>query len=166
QANQDLSTMIKLGNVERDKNTWKCIDKIDYKTQLKKEDIASINWVYRCYQNFDGESLIKETYRKYPFYATKSKIAEEIINIEELEIVNDQKRSYNESMFFTIGYEGISLETYLNKLILNDVKLLVDVRKNSFSMKYGFSKSQLQNACEGVGITYTHMPELGIESAE
>ena len=67
-------------------------------------------------------------------------------------------------MFFTIGYEGISLETYLNKLIINDVRLLVDVRKNSFSMKYGFSKSQLKNACESIGIAYMHLPQLGIES--
>lgn len=34
--------------------------------------------------------------------------------------------------------------------------------KNPISMKYGFSKSQLQNACEGVGISYNHFPDLGI----
>lgn len=38
------------------------------------------------------------------------------------------------------------------------------MRKNAFSQKYGFSKSQLQKACEGVGIKYVHIPELGIES--
>jgi uncharacterized protein (DUF488 family) len=42
--------------------------------------------------------------------------------------------------------------------------MLCDVRKNSLSMKYGFSKSQLKNACEGVRIKYEHMPDLGIES--
>jgi uncharacterized protein (DUF488 family) len=31
-------------------------------------------------------------------------------------------------------------------------------------MKYGFSKSQLKNACEGVGIIYEHIPDLGIDS--
>lgn len=31
-------------------------------------------------------------------------------------------------------------------------------------MKYGFSKKQLQSSCEGVGIEYIHIPEVGIES--
>jgi len=164
QANQDLSTMAKLGNVERDNRTWKCLDESHYKNQLKPEDVATINWVYRTYQNHTAEDLIQETYRKYPFFATKSKIASKVLTKEELNKVNAQKRTHNTPMFFTIGYEGISLETYLNKLIINDVRLLVDVRKNSLSMKYGFSKSQLQNACESIGIKFIHLPQLGIES--
>ena len=31
-------------------------------------------------------------------------------------------------------------------------------------MKYGFSKSQLKNACESIGIKYLHIPDLGIDS--
>lgn len=166
QANQDLSTMTKLGHVERNDHTWTCTDKTDYKSQLKQEDIATLSWVYNTYNNFEAEDLIKETYRKYPFFATKSKIADKVLTREELDKVNAQKRAFKDPMFFTIGYEGVSLEKYLNKLIVNDVKLLVDVRKNSFSMKYGFSKSQLQNACEGIGIKFIHIPQLGIESHE
>lgn len=58
----------------------------------------------------------------------------------------------------------MSLEKYLNLLITSDVKVLVDVRKNAFSMKYGFSKATLQKAVEGVGLKYIHVPQLGIES--
>ena len=166
QANQDLSTMIKLGNVERENRTWNCIDETDYKKELKKEDVASINWVYSTYKDSEAEDLIKETYTKYPYFAIKSKIVEKVLDKEELNKVNAQKRTFENPMFFTIGYEGISLEHYLNKLIINDVKLLVDVRKNSFSMKYGFSKSQLQNACESIGIKFMHIPQLGIQSQE
>ena len=46
------------------------------------------------------------------------------------------------------------------------MKVLCDVRKNSFSMKYGFSKSQLKMACEGVGIEFLHIPEVGIASVK
>lgn len=42
--------------------------------------------------------------------------------------------------------------------------MLCDVRRNPWSRKYGFSKSTLSNACEGVGIRYEHLPELGIVS--
>jgi uncharacterized protein (DUF488 family) len=31
-------------------------------------------------------------------------------------------------------------------------------------MKYGFSKSQLKNACGSVGLGYIHLPEVGIQS--
>ena len=34
------------------------------------------------------------------------------------------------------------------------------------SRKYGFSKGTLAHACEGVGIRYEHLPELGIASEE
>ena len=67
---------------------------------------------------------------------------------------------------FTIGYEGISLEEYLNRLIKNNVKLLVDVRKNPLSQKYGFSKSSLTRYCGNLGIDYIHIPEVGIDSSK
>ncbi|MEO1517555.1 MAG: DUF488 domain-containing protein, partial [Bacteroidota bacterium] len=65
---------------------------------------------------------------------------------------------------YTIGYEGISQENYLNRLIQNNIKVLCDVRKNPLSMKYGFSKNQLLKACQGLGIEYVHVPEVGIPS--
>jgi uncharacterized protein (DUF488 family) len=71
----------------------------------------------------------------------------------------------NEATLFTIGYEGLSLEQYLNKLLNNQVKMLCDVRKNAFSQKYGFSKFELQDALNKVNILYLHIPELGILKA-
>ena len=73
-----------------------------------------------------------------PFYATKSQIANDILQKMSFQKILKQQRNIERQEFFTIGYEGISLETYLNKLIINDIKLLCDVRKNSLSMKYDF----------------------------
>lgn len=44
------------------------------------------------------------------------------------------KREQN--TLFTIGYEGISIDTYINKLLANQIKTLVDVRKNAYSNKW------------------------------
>ena len=74
------------------------------------------------------------------------------------------KNISKEVIFYTIGYEGISPETYLNKLVSSDVRLLCDVRKNAFSQKYGFSKSELKSLLAKVGIDYLHIPDLGIVS--
>ena len=62
----------------------------------------------------------------------------------------------------TIGYEGRSLEGYLNLLLHHGVTLLCDVRRNPFSRKWGFSKNTLAMGCEAVGIRYENLPELGI----
>jgi uncharacterized protein (DUF488 family) len=73
-----------------------------------------------------------------------------------------QKRGQN--TLFTIGYEGISIDAYINKLIANHIKTLVDVRKNAYSNKFGFSKKEFQYCLEKSSIKYIHIPELGIES--
>ncbi len=167
-AHQDLLTLGKYGFVDSKNNgkssKWVLANNSSFFSELKKEDQSSIHKVKKETETFSQKELVKYTYLKYPFYATKSQIAKDILSDDELATVEKQNRSKTSQEFFTIGYEGISLETYLNKLIINDVKLLCDVRKNSFSMKYGFSKSQLKNACESIGIKYLHIPELGIES--
>jgi uncharacterized protein (DUF488 family) len=168
QANQDLQTMIKYDLVENKPQefgeAWVNVAKETFFNLLNSADKSAIKTVKRQTADMDSNTLVRYTYINYPFYATKSQIAERLLSKEELEKVQAQKRSIKEPTLFTIGYEGISLETYLNKLIINDVKVLCDVRKNPISMKYGFSKKQLQNACESIGIKYVHIPDLGIVS--
>jgi len=67
-------------------------------------------------------------------------------------------------LLFTIGYEGITVEHYLNTLIKNGVQVLCGVRNNPLSRKFGFSKSSLQKYFGNIGIEYIHFPELGIKS--
>jgi uncharacterized protein (DUF488 family) len=66
----------------------------------------------------------------------------------------------------TIGYEGRNIDQFLSILVENKIRVLVDVRKNAFSRKIGFSKKQLITTLEMRGISYLHLPELGIESAQ
>ncbi|HEX2970629.1 MAG TPA: DUF488 domain-containing protein [Bacteroidales bacterium] len=164
QANADISTMVKYNQVKEAGKKWIKTDTEDYISQLKENDRKALIKLKTHYSGKSKDDLIRYTYLKYPYYAINSTIAECVLSPEEYFAVESAKPVFNSIVLFTIGYEGISLEDYLNKLILNGVKLLCDVRKNSLSMKYGFSKSQLKNACEGVGIGYEHIPDLGIES--
>jgi len=66
----------------------------------------------------------------------------------------------------TIGYEGKTLEGYLDQLLRESATVLCDVRRNPVSRKYGFSKGALASACEKLEIRYEHLPELGIASEE
>ena len=164
QASADLKTMAKYSQVELKGNIWFKIDKTNYLPDLKEKDRQAIRCVKLQYGNMSGDELIHLTYLKYPQLAINSIIAKDKLSKTEYQRIVDARPKSDETILFTIGYEGISLEEYLNKLIAHNIKVLCDVRKNSLSMKFGFSKSQLQNACTGVGIEYHHIPQLGIDS--
>jgi len=72
----------------------------------------------------------------------------------------------HETGITTIGYEGRNIDQFLSILVENNVGKLIDVRINAFSRKSGFSKNPLRSVLEKKGISYLHMPELGIESAQ
>jgi len=170
QANQDLMVLEKMGYIKREQNknaiSWKLVSEDDFIGAIKKEDLSCLNNVFRTFSKYRTNDLIKHIYLNYPFWAINSTIMNDLLTAEERSKVLLQKKQSDESTLFTIGYEGVSLEMYINKLILNDVKVLCDVRKNSYSQKWGFSKATLQDACEKVGIKFIHIPQLGIESNE
>lgn len=112
-----------------------------------------------------GDALIADVYRRYPYYATRSKIAERVLpTANDRDAIAAARPAPKRAGVVTIGYEGRSLEAYLNTLLQDAVTLLCDVRRNPLSRKYGFAKSTLSKACENVGIRYEHLPELGIAS--
>ena len=69
----------------------------------------------------------------------------------------------NEPEIFLIGYEGVDINEFMHKLILNNIQILIDIRYNPHSMKYNFNKNRLQKTLKNVQIEYIHIPELGIE---
>jgi hypothetical protein len=114
-----------------------------------------------------GDALIAETYRHYPYYAIFSEMKERLLTPCKMNAVErslDSTDSKNGTVVFTIGYEGILLEEYLNKLIRNRVAVLCDVRRNPVSRKFGFSGRTLSQVLRKIGIKYVHFPQLGIES--
>jgi len=113
-----------------------------------------------------GNELMKLVYEQYPYYAINSLKAAVIMDHEGMNRINAIKEQFKqtEQILFTIGYEGVSVENYLNTLIKNDVRVLCDVRNNPLSRKFGFSKNSLQKYLGNIGIEYIHFPELGIKS--
>ncbi len=113
-----------------------------------------------------GSDLIRKAYREYPYYSINSKIIGRLFGEEETERFSNEKQKYTQTsqVLFTIGYEGKSIEAFINTLIQNNIRLLCDVRKNPLSRKFGFSKRKIERITKNVGIKYIHMPDLGIES--
>jgi len=166
QANADIFTLQKYGILNEFNNRLSVNKKTDYRDQLKPLDSEILQKVVKLYSGLSKNDLIRYTYKHHPYYAIKSTIAKDILDKREYNSIIQCIPKTDRTVLYTIGYEGISLEEYLNKLIRNDVRILLDLRRNPVSMKYGFSKRQLLNACKGVGIEYVHIPELGIDSSQ
>jgi len=147
-----------------DTDVWELNSEEDFISTLKADEQNKLILFKDKFGSLTGHDLVKEVYRKYPYYATRSKIAAELMSSQELSQIRKAVPSNADYCFFTIGYEGRPFENYLNRLIQNNVRVLVDVRKNPISRKYGFSRSTLSETLAKLGIEYRHMPELGIVS--
>jgi hypothetical protein len=167
QASVDKLKLVEKGYL-KDLDGWELAkDDISYSHALKKGEPKKLELFAKKFKSLKGKKLIHYVYTKYPYFAINSQIAETTLNDEEFTTVKNAKPTKRrKSVVATIGYEGGSVENYLNRLIENDIRILVDVRKNPISRKYGFSKNTLAKLLSQVGIEYIHIPELGIESTD
>ena len=165
QSNKDLEVLSHhYGLIDNCEKEWKLhSNKENYFDTLKEQDQRSINSIFETSNIEDMSQLIKQVYDDYPYFTIHS---EGTLTSIQARKRDEQKQQIekSEKKIFSIGYEGLSIDAYLNVLVQNNVKLLCDVRKNALSMKYGFSKNQLAKYCEALHIQYIHIPDLGIES--
>jgi len=127
---------------------------------LIKKDLPTIDNkkknIIRIYsQNFsplDDKSLLKYIYDTYPQYTIFS--------------LYSKNQNYEKGLpgITTIGYEGKSLDKFLSELIKNKIEILIDIRKNPYSRKFGFQGYKLKEYLQKVNISYKHIPQLGISS--
>jgi len=163
----DKRKLIQKGFLADDDHHWN-LTEVGRKV-ARKQAVEPLRVVAFCrrHAGLRGNALIVEQYRRFPYYASRSEL------LDKLELEPDARERITAATpkrlgagLLTIGYEGRSLENYLNELLRASVTVLCDVRRNPLSRKYGFSKGTLSKACEGVGIRYAHLPELGIDSSE
>lgn len=163
QAAADKRKLIAQGRLIDESNWRLARPDLSYRQALPKADQSRLMAYVEQHGELSGKSLIRHVYLNYPYFATRSEIAKSHLSDSEYEkIAAARPKKRRKSVFFTIGYEGQSVESYLNQLLESDIRLLVDVRKNPLSRKYGFSKGALSSLCEALGIAYLHLPNLGI----
>lgn len=61
----------------------------------------------------------------------------------------------------TIGYEGASLDDFIQTLNAARITLLIDIRERAQSRRRGFSKTALSERLAAANIQYMHLRELG-----
>ncbi len=134
--------------------------------QLHEDDRAFLRAFAERTRNLRSDALVRHTYVKYPHYACRSEITTRILTADERKAIEALQANSYEQCIFTIGYEGLTIDAYINKLITHSVTLVVDVRRNPLSKKYGFSKTLFKSYLDKARISYEHIPELGIASSQ
>jgi hypothetical protein len=162
----DKRRLIEQELIEEDE-TWKLTERGRRIARTGEKSPLPMARFVKQYKKIRGNELVADVYQRYPYFATRSEIVEKILPRREDRVRVDAARPAKQAPgLVTLGYESKSLEAYLNQLLREGVTLLCDVRRNPLSRKYGFSKRTLSHSCEGVGIRYEHVPELGIPSGE
>ena len=163
----DKRRLVETGLLGDAEQSWELT--ADGRAAARRQPVEPLHVAEFCgrHARLRGDALIAEAYRRHPYYATRSEILGKLaLDPAARARIAAARPARQAAGLVTIGYEGRSLESYLNELLRAGVTLLIDVRRNPLSRKYGFSKRTLSNACEGVGIAYTHAPELGIASED
>jgi len=163
-AQSDIEVLESRGWLQIINNEIKLMEKPDF--SLSYDEIYKNRLFSKKYENYRGNKLLHYIYKYYPYYAINSSISKSILETCYYEAVINEKEKLRSDIkvIYTIGYEGLSLEKYMNQLIYHDVRLLCDIRNNPLSRKFGFSKGTLKNLLPKLGIEYIHIPELGIIS--
>ncbi|MBK9138926.1 MAG: DUF488 domain-containing protein [Verrucomicrobia bacterium] len=163
----DKRKLIAEGLLADDDQNWTLTDAGRAAARRQPKEPLRVASFCRRHHHLRGNALILEQYRRHPYYATRSEILDKLrLEPEALARIAAARPERHPAGIVTIGYEGRSLESYLNDLLQDGVTVLCDVRRNPLSRKYGFSKGTLSKACEGVGLRYEHLPELGIASEQ
>lgn len=162
----DRRKLVERGLLTNDENSWRLTD--EGRDTVGGTSDVPLKAFVRQYRSRRGDALVAEAYRRFPYYAIRSEIADRVLAHDQdaLDRIRAARPKPDGPSLHTIGYEGHTLESYLNILICSGVTVLCDVRRNPISRKYGFSKMTLSRACDGVGVRYEHMPELGIASEQ
>ena len=161
----DRRNLIRLNYLLENEKRWTLHKNTNFLSEMNSLDKEAIFTVKEKYEKMSKMKLLHKLYSSYPYYAINSQIQSEAhLSYEEKARILNNKPSQKEKCLFTIGYEGRSIDAYVNLLIKNNIKILCDVRKNPLSRKYGFTKQSLKKITSNLGIEYVHIPELGIDS--
>ena len=153
---REFGELVAQGLLAEDGNEVRAVDDPSLAREtsaLTTADRADIATILRKYGKTEPDTLLALVYDRYPWFASRSRLA----------LVPTSNGAQVHA--YTIGYEGRSVDAFFNFLLRKGIKRVIDVRKNAFSRKYGFSESVLRSVGGKNGIEYVHVPELGIPSA-
>lgn len=153
---QELDKLDAMSYLSQDGETV-CIDDLRLADSIGIESRSVASDIEALIDRFGGRSrnaLTDHVYSTYPEFTCNSRLK------------RLAPRPVAPPAVYTAGYEGRSIDSFLNLLVQNGIQRLIDVRRNPIARRYGFHRSTLERLCNRLSIEYVHVPSLGIASEE
>lgn len=125
--------------------------------ELSQTERSSVTDVSRKYGKMRQRTLLQDVYRRYPHYASRSELT-------DLHHDRQPQTPVAEPAAYTAGYERKSVDAFFDGLLRAGIRVVIDVRANPVSRKYGFAGSSMAGIAKKLDLGYTHLPSLGIPS--
>lgn len=116
---------------------------------------SAVTDIVSRYARMTKKSLVIDVYKRYPWFATNSVLPER-------HVASIPPTNIAEPAVYTAGYEGKSVDAFFCHLLKKGIEVVIDVRANPISRKYGFSGLRMKNISESLGLEYRHVPRLGV----
>jgi len=155
--NRETDALVRNGFIEKTgQSSWQLTSYgHGQQNNLPKSIVQDVASIAQQYGQLSGAALIDKVYAKYPWFTVNSDLPDR----------RHVERPVADLAIYTAGYEGKTVDEFLNLLMQSGICRLIDVRRNPISRRYGFHKSTLQKICNSLDIDYQHLPGLGISSA-
>lgn len=147
---QEMEKLTAMGYVQERGSSW-ALGSIPAPPveRLIQRDLASVAARFREVSIDKLLDYVYDTYPRFTINSRRKKLAERVVAPISV---------------YTAGYEGKSIDAFLNGLIESGIVHLIDVRSNPIARRYGFHRSTLERLTGRLGIRYSHIPHLGISS--
>lgn len=157
---RELDTLARDGYLARGERSVSLCDRTrrlreDQVERLSRGQAEAVESVVQRYGRRTRPALLRDVYRRYPWYAIKSELGDYLP--DDLPVP-----ARREVAAYTVGYEGKSVDEFFNDLLAAGMTGVLDVRANPVSRKYGFAKRSMSGIAESLGLSYFHLPALGI----
>lgn len=155
--NHELTQLVRDGLIREGETSWNLTDVgCAFEASLSTEVVQDVESLIETYGSCSVQRLRNDVYERYPWFTL-------------LSILKDRRavqRPIAELAIYTMGYEGMVVEGFVNHLLITGITRLVDVRSNPVSRRYGFHQGTLSRICRSVELDYQHFPELGVPSTQ
>jgi len=152
---RDISKLAEEEELVEDKTSVGVRSRDDLPT-LEATSRTGVDAVWERYGSWSTERLLSHVYRTYPWFT---------VNAQDRKKRNGTRPVASPAVY-TAGYERLSFDDFLDRLMRCGIQRVVDVRANPVARRYGFHRSTLDRNLKSVDIEYLHMPELGIPGEE
>lgn len=155
---RETNALIRDGLLEQKNGSDWGLTALGQKLEINLPDLIQqdVSQVTQHYGQLSSQKLIELICDKYSWFTVNSDITG----------IKKASRPVAPNAIYTAGYEGKTVDEFLNLLMESGISRLIDVRYNPVSRRYGFHKSTLSRLCKFLGIDYQHLPGLGIAGSE